>query len=217
MSTQLDLKEIERKAFRSTYEDGLWDIYFGLIVICMSIFIYRPANGYSPMNIILALLAMFVAYSLFWAAKKYITVPRMGQVRFGDIRKKKKTTMAVFLSFVVLVQLILLGLTTLGWLDPEVSVRVNGFLKSRDLMDLTVALIGSLIVVSGMTLTAYFSDFPRGYFIAAMMALAVFLMIYLNQPAYPILIGALMIIPGTVLFFRFLKKYPLPGEAGRDE
>lgn len=217
MSTQLDLKEIERKAFRSTYEDGLWDIYFGLIVICMSIFIYRPASGYSPMNIILALLAMSVAYSLFWAAKKYITVPRMGQVRFGDIRKKKKTTMAVFLSFVVLVQLILLGLTTLGWLDPEVSVRVNGFLKSRDLMDLTVALIGSLIVVSGMTLTAYFSDFPRGYFIAAMMALAVFLMIYLNQPAYPILLGALMIIPGTVLFFRFLKRYPLPGEAGRDE
>jgi hypothetical protein len=217
MSTQLDLKEIERKAFRSTYEDGLWDIYFGLIVICMSIFIYRPASGYSPMNIILALLAMSVAYSLFWAAKKYITVPRMGQVRFGDIRKKKKTTMTVFLSFVVLVQLILLGLTTLGWLDPEVSARVNGFLKSRDLMDLTVALIGSLIVVSGMTLTAYFSDFPRGYFIAAMMALAVFLMIYLNQPAYPILIGTLMIIPGTVLFFRFLKKYPLPGEAGRDE
>ena len=217
MDTQLDLKQIERKAFRSTYEDGLWDIYFGLIVICMSIFIYRPASGYSPMNIILALLAMSVAYSLFWAAKKYITVPRMGQVRFGDIRKKKKTTMVVFLSFVVLVQLILLGLTALGWLDPEVSVRVNGFLKSRDLMDLTVALIGSLIVVSGMTLTAYFSDFPRGYFIAAMMALAVFLMIYTNQPIYAILIGLLICIPGVVLFIRFLKKYPLPAEAGSHE
>jgi hypothetical protein len=217
MSTQLDLKEIERKAFRSTYEDGLRDIYFGLIVICMSIFIYRPASGYSPMNIILALLAMSVAYSLFWAGKKYITLPRMGQVRFGDIRRKKKTTMVIFLSFVVLVQLIILGLTTLGWLIPEVGARVSGFLKSQDLMDLTVALIGSLFVVSGMTLTVYFSDFPRGYFIAAMMALAVFLMIYLNQPVYPILIGALMIIPGAVLFFRFLKKYPLPGEAGRDE
>jgi hypothetical protein len=217
MSTQLDLKEIERKAFRSTYEDGLWDIYFGLIVICMSIFIYRPANGYSPMNIILALLAMSVAYSLFWAGKKYITLPRMGQVRFGDIRRKKKTIMTIFLSVVVLIQLVVLGLTTLGWFNPEVGARVNGFLKSRDLMDLTVAVIGSLFVVAGMTLTAYFSDFPRGYFIAAMMALAVFLMIYLNQPAYPILIGALMLIPGTVLFFRFLKKYPLPGEAGDHE
>ena len=217
MSTQLNLKEIERKAFRSTYEDGLWDIYFGLIVICMSIFIYRPASGYSPMNIILALLAMSVAYSLFWAGKKYITLPRMGQVRFGDIRRKKKTTMVIFLSVVVLIQLIVLGLTALGWLNPEVGARVNGFLKSQDLMDLTVALIGSLFVVVGMTLTAYFSDFPRGYFIAAMMALAVFLMIYLNQPVYPILIGALMIIPGAILFFRFLKKYPLPGEAGDHE
>jgi hypothetical protein len=217
MSTQLNLKEIERKAFRSTYEDGLWDIYFGLIVICMSIFIYRPASGYSPMNIVLAVLAMSVAYSLFWAGKKYITLPRMGQVRFGDIRRKKKTTMAMFLSFVVLAQLIILGLTTLGWLNPDVGAGVNHFLKSQDLMDLTVALIGSLFVVVGMTLTAYFSDFPRGYFIAAMMALAVFLMIYLNQPVYPILIGALMIIPGAVLFFRFLKKYPLPGEAGQDE
>jgi hypothetical protein len=183
----------------------------------MSIFIYRPASGYSPMNIILALLAMSVAYSLFWVAKKYITVPRMGQVRFGDIRRKKRTTMAIFLSFVVLAQLIILGLTTLGWLNPEVGARVNSFLKSKDLMDLTVALIGSLFVVSGMTLTAYFSDFPRGYFIAAMMALAVFLMIYLNQPVYPLLIGALMIIPGAVLFFRFLKRYPLADEAGRNE
>jgi len=217
MVTQLNLKEIERKAFRSTYEDGLWDIYFGLIVICMSIFIYRPASGYSPTNIILALLAMSFAYSLFWAAKKYITVPRMGQVRFGDIRRKKKTTMVIFLSFVVLAQLIILGLTTLGWLNPEVGARVNVFLKSQDLMDLTVALIGSLFVVAGMTLTAFFSDFPRGYFIAAMMALAVFLMIYLNQPVYPILIGALMIIPGVVLLVRFLKKYPKPDGTGSHE
>jgi hypothetical protein len=80
MSTQLDLKELERKAFRSTYQDGLWDLYFGLIVVCMSIFVYRPAAGYSPVNIVLAMSAMAVAYALFWAGKKFITLPRMGQV-----------------------------------------------------------------------------------------------------------------------------------------
>ena len=48
VSAQINLKEIERKAFRSTYQDGLWDIYFGLIVVGMSIFIYRPPEGYSP-------------------------------------------------------------------------------------------------------------------------------------------------------------------------
>ena len=132
MSTQLNLKEIERKAFRSTYEDGLWDIYFGIIVICMSIFLFHAETGYSPMNIILMLLMMSLAYSLFWAGKKYITVPRMGQVRFGDIRRKKKTTMVIFLSVVVLIQLIVLGLTTLGWLNPEVGAGVNYFLKGQD-------------------------------------------------------------------------------------
>jgi hypothetical protein len=60
-----------------------------------------------------------------------------------------------------------------------------------------------------MILVAYFRDFPRGYFIAMMIALAVFLMIFLNQPVYPIVIGILIALPGFVLFVRFLKKYPL--------
>ena len=35
-------------------------------------------------------------------------------------------------------------------------------------------------------------------FIAVMMAIAVFLMIYLNQPIYPIIIGILIAVPGVV-------------------
>ena len=52
MSTQLNLKEIERKAFRSTYQDGLWDLFFGLVVVGMALFVYRPAGGYSLTNVI---------------------------------------------------------------------------------------------------------------------------------------------------------------------
>jgi len=64
---------------------------------------------------------------------------------------------------------------------------------------------------------AFFRDFPRGYFIAVMIALAVFLMIYLNQPVYPIIIGALIALPGLVLFVRFLRNYPLQREEALDE
>jgi hypothetical protein len=212
MSTQLDLKAIERQAFRSTYQDGLWDMYLGLVVVGMSIFIYRPPEGYSPANIVLMLLAMALAYSLFWAGKKFITLPRMGQVRFGAARKQKKTTLALILGIVVLIQVGVLGLTVLGWLNPEVGAKVNGFFRDRDLMDLAVAVIGSLFVGPSMILIAYFSDFPRGYYIGAMMALAVFLMIYLNQPIYAIIVGALIILPGLMLFVRFLKTYPLHRE-----
>src|SRR4030042_5942793 len=104
MSNVLDLKQIERKAFRSTYQDGLWDILMGGIVVAMAITIYRPESGYSPSNIVMMTLIYVVLYSLFWAGKKYITLPRMGQVRFGPARQKKKKTLAIILGIIVLIQ-----------------------------------------------------------------------------------------------------------------
>jgi uncharacterized membrane protein YidH (DUF202 family) len=209
MNTQLNLKELERKAFRSTYQDGLWDIYYGLIVICMSIFVYRPASGYGPVNIVLALCAIAATSGLFQAGKKFITLPRMGQVQFGAGRKRRKSIMTLVLGVVILLQVLLLLFTLLVWENPEWSVRFKNLLPNRDIMDLVVASVGALIVGPSMILVAYFRDFPRGYFIAMMIALAVFLMIWLNQPVYPIVIGILIALPGFVLFVRFLKKYPL--------
>lgn len=217
MSTQIDLKEIERKAFRSTYQDGLWDIYYGLVVMTMAIFVYRPATGYSPTNLVLALVTIGLAYSLFWAGKKFITLPRMGQVRFGAVRQRKKTTLALCLGIVVLIQVGLLGLTLLGWLNPAIGAQVNASLKDHGLMDLAVAALGALIVGVGMNLTAYFSDFPRGYYIAGLMTLAVFLMLYINQPVYPVLLGGLIALPGLVLFVRFLQTHSRPGEEAPGE
>jgi hypothetical protein len=209
MLNQHHLKELERQAFRSTYQDGLWDLYFGLIVICMSIFIYRPASGYSPLNIVLALSAMVVSYSLFWAGKKYITLPRMGKVQFGAQRQKRKRTLIIVLSVVVMIQVVLVSFQLLAWASPEVGTRFSSLLPNRNVMDLVVASVGALIVGPSMILVAYFKDFPRGYFIAILIALAVFLMIYLNRPIYPIIIGTLIALPGLVLFVRFLQKYPL--------
>jgi hypothetical protein len=215
LSAQLNLKEIERKAFRSTFQDGLWDIYLGLIVIAMSMFIYRPPDGYSAMNIIVMLIMFVLAYTLFRLGKKYITIPRMGQVQFGYLRKQKKRTMAIILGVFVVFQIGLVGLTAFGWANPETGAKFNALMGDSDLI--IVAAIGSFIVGTSMIVNAYFSDFPRGYFIAMMMALAVFLMIYLNQPIYPITIGGLIIIPGLVLFLRFLMKYPLQQEGGSHE
>lgn len=209
MSTNLNLKEMERKAFRSTYQDGLWDLYIGLIVICMAVFMFRPSEGYSVLNIVLAVSGFALAYLVFWAGKKFITLPRLGQVTFGPKRRQRRLTLAVILGAVVLVQAGFISLSVFGWLNPDVAEKINSFLKSRDLMDLMVAAIGSLFVGPSMILIAYFKDFPRGYYIAVMMSLAVFLMILLNQPLYPVIIGGMIALPGLVLFVRFLRKYPL--------
>ncbi len=212
MTTQLNLKEIERKAFRSTYQDGLLDIELGLVVVGMSVFIYRPPGGYSPLNILLMLAVVGLANLLFFAGKKFITLPRMGQVRFGAARKQKKTTLVAIMGVVVLIQVAILGLTVLGWADPQVGAQIKGFFKVSDVMDLVVAAVGSLFVGPSMILMAHFSDFRRGYYIAVLMSLAVFLTLYLNEPLYPILIGGMIVLPGLVIFVRFLRKYPLPHE-----
>jgi len=209
MTTPIDLKEIERKAFRSTYQDGLWDMYYGLIIVAMSIFIYRPEQGYSPTNIILSVMAFIMAYSLLKAGKKYITLPRMGMVTFGAIRKKKGKTLAIILAVFIATQAVLVGITAFGWFSSAVGQALSRILPEGGSELWLVALIGSLIVGTSMIVIVHFSDFTRGYFIAILMGLAVFLMIYLNQPIYPIIIGTLIILPGLIIFLRFLKQYPL--------
>jgi hypothetical protein len=210
MSQEIDLKQIERRAFRSTYQDGLWDIFFGLIVIFMGIYLYRPEAGYSVWNNIIFLAGYGVISLIFWAGKKFITLPRMGQVKFGPIRRQRGLHLAIALGVIVLINIGLVLLTALGWADPEQAASLNTLLLERGWMDIAVALIGSMLVGVSMILMAFFNDFPRGYYIAIMASLAVFLMIWLNQPIFPIILGFLILLPGVVLLVRFLSKYPLP-------
>ena len=76
-------------------------------------------------------------------------------------------------------------------------------------MDLLVAAVGALFVGPSMMAIAYFIDFPRGYYIALVMSLGVFLMIWLDQPLIMIGAALLIFIPGLVTFVRFLQAYPL--------
>jgi hypothetical protein len=206
MLNTIDLKQIERKAFRSTYEDGLMDIYLGVIVAASGIFMHRPESGYSAINIIVMLLIFAVLQGLYQAGKKYITLPRMGQVRFGPLRRQKKRSMAIILGIIVLVQAFLVGLTFIGWMSEKLFASFGDYNSER----LAVAALASLFVGPPMLVMAFLNDYPRGYYIAVLMALAVFLMILTNQPIYTLVIGGLIIVPGMMLFVRFLRKYPIP-------
>jgi hypothetical protein len=216
MKSSLNLKEIEKRAFRSTYQDGLRDIYYGLIVICLAVFMDRPDEGYGWTNIAFMVGSFLIAYILFRMGKKFITTPRLGQVVFGEVRRQKKRTMSIVLGVFVACQFLLLLVTAFGWFNPSFGGRLATLLNGKNEL-LLVSTIGSLIVCVGMSVTAYFSDYLRGYYIAILMALAVFLIIYFDQPIFPALIGILIVLPGIMLLVRFLKQYPLPKEEGRYE
>jgi len=209
MTSQLNLKEIEKRAVKSTYQDGLLDIQYGLITVLMSIFNYRPETGYSPLNIFMEVGSFVIAFLLFWVGKRMITLPRIGMVKFGEIRHKKTRRMSIILGVFVLAQVALVILTSLGLFNSQISSWLDKVLGNHNGSLLIVSAIGSLMVGVGMMVMAYFTDFDRGFYISILMSVAVFLIIFLNRPLWPILIGLLIILPGVVLLIRFIARYPL--------
>jgi len=218
MSDAIDLRNIEKKAFRATFQDGLLDIYQGGIVLSMSFLAYTTASEARPLlRFGLFLAGLLVFYGIFWGCKKYITTPRMGQVKFGPRRQKRKLIMTLVLSSLILLQVILLVGTILLWKNPGWATDLGLHTTNRDLERMVVAIIGALFVGPSMILIAYFNDFLRGYYIAFVLSLAVFSLIWFGQPIYLLIAGLLIIIPGVVLFIRFLRAHPLPPtEASHD-
>lgn len=211
MASPINLKELEKQAFRSTYQDGLWDIYYGLIVVFLTLFLDRPDDDLGWVYLLLMAVSFIICQWLLNVGKKYITIPRLGQVTFGAIRKQKKRNMSIILGIIVFIQVVMLVVTMFGWLNPGFGAKLHTlFAGSNDL--LLVSTIGALIVCTGMSVKAYFSDFMRGYYIALLMGLAVFMILYFQQPIFPFVIGILILLPGVMLLVRFLQHYPLPGE-----
>ena len=164
MNAQLDLKEIEKKAFRSTYQDGLWDIYIGIVVASMAIIMLATRNKDNPWAfMLLAFAGMAAGYLIFWGGKKFITLPRMGQVKFGEARQKRKRRLAFVLGCVIVIQMGIVLLTAAAWLIPALGVTLQDWLPGVDAERLLVASLGALFVGPAMLLVAYFNDFPRLY------------------------------------------------------
>ena len=209
MSTQLDLKEIERKAVRSTYQDGLLDICISLVVGSMALLMFNVAQDkLSLLYVVLAFLGVLAGQVVYWAGKKFITLPRMGQVKFGETRRQRTKSLTVILIMVVLIQVGIVLLTAGVWAIPAWGDKLQELFPGRGATDLLVATVGALFVGPSMMAIAYFTDFPRGYYIALVMSLGVFLMIWLWQPLIQVGAAILIFIPGLVLFVRFLRQYP---------
>ena len=212
MSPNINLKELERKAWTSYFQDGLWDIYLGLLLLAMAIGallsdIGVPGAWHMTIYGTLMVLSMLVL----WASKKFITVPRMGRVKFGPKRKAKLNWVRVVLLLSVLV---------------EAGVFVAGLaMRGNRLEQLSVAfffpaawVVNAIVVFS---LGAYFLDFNRLYLIGVLYALPVPLDILFHKFAsmdltfFAIGVPAIVIlIVGLVMLVRFLRDYPLlPEEA----
>jgi hypothetical protein len=205
MVTNINLKELERKAFRSVFQDGLWDIFIGFLFTQFVIALFLSERGlgdfWSSAVLFPIYLIVLVGVILL---KKYVVAPRLGLVQFSKERKSKfkrlilMTNVILVLGIIAAVFFIDLSNLQIKWLVPATF---------------------SLMLLIGFSVVAYLLDLARFYIYGAMNGLAVVVGELLYQFAaasnhgLPVVFGAtssLMIIIGIVLLVNFLRKYPKP-------
>ena len=209
ITENIDLKGIEKKAWRSTLEDGILDIYFGISVLGLGMGMTLSPVLPNPFNKFIPLIFIGIGLFFFLTAKKYITQPRLGKVKFGFKRKGRKLKTLIVLAINLIILLILF---LIRFINPELSLEFPGYLD--------VLILGLLFITAPVFFAAYFLQYPRFYFIGLLVGLSFFLSdlfsFFIPEPfdtlvAFSIVCG-IIIFMGLVSLLKFVRKYPLPKE-----
>jgi hypothetical protein len=204
MRKQINLKEAERMAFRMTFQDGLWDIFLGVVILQFAIVPYLTDLGWGDFWSSMTILPVYFAalYGL-RKLKSSLVVPRVGLVNYHQQRKKKIrkiTSITIISLFLGLVfgLVLFVGDDFSEWLFPGLF---------------------SVVALGAFSGAAYYLDFPRLMAYGVLTALAPLIGQILYKTigsvhhGFPITFGvsgSLMIVVGLYLLSQFLQKYPLP-------
>jgi hypothetical protein len=208
MSKQISLKEAERKAFRTAYNDGLWDIMLGAFFLLFAIapYLSRPLGDFWSSAVFLPFWgAVYLAVR--WL-RKHVVVPRIGEVEFGPARKARLTR---FTSIMVAINLVafILGV-------------VAAFTATGAAMTIV---LGVFFLVT-FSMAGYLLDFERLYLYGLLAAASLvagewlWRRGYASHHGFPLTFGTtsgIMILVGLILFIRLVHNNPIPDGASTGE
>jgi hypothetical protein len=212
MNEKINLKEIEKRSYRSFFQTGLYDVAFGVLLLSFAIApVIRDVFGrfYMPFIIIPAPLIMLLG-------RKYLIVPRLGIVKFGEKRESAKKKMMIISALSTTILAALLVLTVAGVFPGFIGETLSGVM---------FMLIVGIIVIILMGFIAYIMDFKNmlyyGLAIGIGIPTAEFLHGIVGVPLDSLItfgtLGSLLLIYGLVNLSHFLKKYPIPNEEMSNE
>ena len=206
MSQQISLKEAERKAFRATYNDGLWDIFLGCFALLFVIapFLSPSLGDFWSSAVFLPFWGLVML--AIWLIRKYVVTPRVGVVKFGPARTAKLMKFSVVMLVVNVVAFILgiIAAMNLGKIPGQMTTIIFG-----------------LILLISFSIMAYFLDFNRLYVYGLLTGFSplagewLYVSMKASHHGFPITFGitaAIMILTGLVLFVRLLRDNPVPIE-----
>jgi len=207
MMTTLNLKDLEKKAWRSMFQDGIWDLFLGILLLAFAVSALLSDTGMAETPSMIVYIGIEVlAVLVLFAGKKWITIPRMGRATFSKVRSNRVLTVRVMLALSVVLGLIVF-LLTIGY-----SNRLDALGDPRVVFPAIWVI--NCLVLSGVG--AYFLDFPRLLGIGVLYAITIPLdhalsaLLKFDASALGFGIPALIILGmGAVLLNRFLREYPI--------
>ena len=197
MNDKMSLREIERKAWISYFEDGLWDLFFGALFLIGGV---RSLTNNVWYVGTLYILLLVVSILILPIGRKLVTVPRLGHVKFGPARKLRQSKAIAVLAISVLATFALLMLPKSGLaLPPKMLI--------------SPIMAGWIAVVFGVL--AYYLDFRRLFAYGLLFAISEVLSGLFGEPIGSIvqtISGIAILLVGMAVFMRFVRRYPLPTE-----
>jgi len=183
------LKLIERKMWRAYFEDGSWEIVFGIIWITSGI---RSLTDVVLFTWLIALGPIYMTI-----ARVKITSPRIGHITFNQSRMNKiqKVTVGIVLSILCTV-LLISRIKSGAMYYPLEYVPIMG-----------IMLLGIFLSL------AYFMDSGRFIFFGLIFFCSEIIWSNFGEPAGPLFnltAGIITLFIGFALLNRFIKNYPIP-------
>lgn len=206
MSQQISLKEAEKKAFRTTYNDGLWDILLGcflLIFVIAPFLSSRMGDFWSSAIFVPFWWSVYVVVRLI---RKRVVRPRIGAATFGRARRTK------LMKFSIVMLVMNIAALTLGILTAVNLGKISGPATS---------IMFGLILLVALSIAAYFLDFSRLYVYGLLIGISPVIGEWLfkhgnaSHHGFPVTFGTtagIMFLVGLVMFMRMLRNNPLPIE-----
>lgn len=205
MTGLTDLKSLEKQAFRRFYEDGLFDVFLGLMLGTMAIGALITDWVGSEFTGVLVMFGVAVVLVVgVMTVRRRLLRSRLGEFQPGPARRKRISTTRVVLLASATAGLILFGLVAVG----DVSIA------SLEVLMPLIWFINATVVMGGM---AYLLDVPRFYLYGFLFGLAMPLLIWpdvlwdFRLPAWAAFGGPAVIIVaiGFYKLTRFLSDYPV--------
>jgi hypothetical protein len=202
MTKQNTLRGIEKKAYMSYHQDGLLDIVIGLYAVAFGLGIVAGKILDFSFAAIMPGILIAIVLPIWIQAKRKITMPRIGFVKFGTRGSNK--LFAIFL-----------GLMVLG-LGVFFVFTLATFQNGRPVWIETVFQYGMIVIGLGSAVIASLFAYTMGLKRLHGYGLLTFALFasghFLSVPFEYLLlvIGSVIIASGAALLVRFVRKYPLP-------